>query len=107
MSLNVTQKLIKDHLVSGEMEAGEDISISIDQTLTQDATGTMVMLELEAMGLDRAKTEASAQYVDHNLIQSDNKNPDDHIFLESAAQKFGYIIVVQEMGLVTLFICKI
>src|SRR5690625_625297 len=89
MSLNVTQKLIKDHLVSGEMEAGEDISISIDQTLTQDATGTMVMLELEAMGLDRAKTEASAQYVDHNLIQSDNKNPDDHIFLESAAQKFG------------------
>src|SRR5690625_6010862 len=89
MSLNVTQKLIKDHLVSGEMEPGEDISISIDQTLTQDATGTMVMLELEAMGLDRAKTEASAQYVDHNLIQSDNKNPDDHLFLESAAQRFG------------------
>src|SRR5690625_6262995 len=71
------------------MEAGEDISISIDQTLTQDATGTMLMLELEAMGLDRAKTEASAQYVDHNLIQSDNKNPDDHLFLESAAQRFG------------------
>src|SRR5699024_4909412 len=89
MPLNVTQKLIKDHLVSGEMEAGEDISISIDQTLTQDATGTMVMLELEAMGLDRAKTEASAQYVDHNLIQSDNKNPDDHLFLQSAAERFG------------------
>src|SRR5690625_5054681 len=89
MSLNVTQKLIKDHLVSGEMEAGEDISISIDQTLTQDATGTMVMLELEAMGLDRAKTEASAQYVDHNLIQVDSKNPDDHLFLQSASHYFG------------------
>src|SRR5699024_202120 len=63
--------------------------LNIDQTLTQDATGTMVMLELEAMGLDYAKTEASAQYVDHNLIQVDNKNPDDHLFLESSAQRFG------------------
>src|SRR5699024_8899455 len=60
-----------------------------DQTLTQDATGTMVLLELEAMGLDYVKTEASAQYVDHNLIQVDNKNPDDHLFLETATRKFG------------------
>lgn len=89
MALNVTQKLIKDHLVSGKMETGAEIGLQIDQTLTQDATGTMVMLELEAMGLDYAKTEASAQYVDHNLIQEDNKNPDDHLFLESAAQRFG------------------
>lgn len=89
MSLNVTQKLIKDHLVSGEMRQGEEIALKIDQTLTQDATGTMVMLELEAMNLDYVKTEASAQYVDHNLIQVDSKNPDDHLFLESAAQKFG------------------
>ncbi|WP_164669248.1 aconitate hydratase [Virgibacillus doumboii] len=89
MALNVAQKLIKDHLLSGEMEAGSEISLKIDQTLTQDATGTMVMLELEAMGLDYANTEASAQYVDHNLIQVDNKNPDDHLFLESAAQRFG------------------
>ncbi|TFJ94453.1 aconitate hydratase [Lentibacillus salicampi] len=89
MALNVTQKLIKDHLVSGKMEPGEEIGLQIDQTLTQDATGTMVMLELEAMGLDYAKTEASAQYVDHNLIQEDNKNPDDHLFLESSAQRFG------------------
>ncbi|MBP1968298.1 aconitate hydratase [Virgibacillus natechei] len=89
MALNVTQKLIKDHLVSGKIEPGEEISLKIDQTLTQDATGTMVMLELEAMGLDYAKTEASAQYVDHNLIQVDSKNPDDHLFLESSAKRFG------------------
>ncbi|GAA0430956.1 aconitate hydratase [Lentibacillus halophilus] len=89
MALNMTQKLIKDHLVEGNMNPGEEIGLTIDQTLTQDATGTLVMLELEAMNLDRAKTEASAQYVDHNLIQEDSKNPDDHLFLESAAQRFG------------------
>lgn len=89
MGLNVTQKLIQDHLLSGKMNPGEEIGLKIDQTLTQDATGTMVMLELEAMGLDYAKTEVSAQYVDHNLIQVDNKNPDDHQFLESSARKFG------------------
>lgn len=89
MGLNVTEKIIKSHLVSGKMEIGEEIGLKIDQTLTQDATGTMVMLELEAMGLDYAKTEVSAQYVDHNLIQVDSKNPDDHLFLESAAKRFG------------------
>ncbi|RDY69919.1 aconitate hydratase [Halobacillus trueperi] len=89
MGYNVTQKLIKDHLVEGEMNPGSEIGLKIDQTLTQDATGTMVMLELEAMGIDQAKTEASAQYVDHNLIQEDSKNPDDHLFLESAAKRFG------------------
>ncbi|MFZ0475209.1 MAG: aconitate hydratase, partial [Halobacillus sp.] len=88
MSYNVTQKLIKDHLVKGEMTPGTEIGLKIDQTLTQDATGTMVMLELEAMGIERAQTEASAQYVDHNLIQEDSKNPDDHLFLESAAKRF-------------------
>ncbi|MCP9292864.1 aconitate hydratase [Gracilimonas sediminicola] len=87
--LNVTQKLIKSHLVEGEMVPGEEIGLKIDQTLTQDATGTMVMLELEAMELDEAKTELSCQYVDHNLIQSDFKNPDDHVFLKSAAERFG------------------
>ncbi|WLD91671.1 aconitate hydratase [Alkalihalobacillus sp. AL-G] len=89
MPLNVSQKLIKDHLVSGEMIPGQEIGLKIDQTLTQDATGTMVMLELEAMKLDRAKTEASAQYVDHNIIQEDSKNPDDHLFLQSATRRFG------------------
>ncbi|MHA7834112.1 MAG: aconitate hydratase, partial [Algiphilus sp.] len=71
---NVAQKLIGSHLVSGSLEPGAEIGLRIDQTLTQDATGTMVMLELEAMGLDRVKTELSAQYVDHNLIQEDFKN---------------------------------
>ena len=89
MKRNVTQKLMESHLVHGEMIPGEEIGLKIDQTLTQDATGTMVMLELEAMNLDRAHTEVSAQYVDHNLIQEDYRNADDHLFLRSAAQKFG------------------
>jgi aconitate hydratase len=87
--MNVTQKLIQSHLVSGEMTSGAEIGLRIDQSLTQDATGTMVMLELEAMGLDRVKTELSAQYVDHNLLQTDYKNADDHLFLRSACQRFG------------------
>ena len=86
---NVAQKLISDHLVDGRMDVGEEIAIRIDQTLTQDATGTLVMLELEAMGIDQVKTEVSAQYVDHNLLQTDYKNPDDHLFLRSACQKYG------------------
>ncbi len=86
---NVTQKLIESHLVSGTMQAGEEIGLRIDQTLTQDATGTLVMLQLEAMGVDRVKTELSAQYVDHNLLQTDFRNPDDHLFLYSACQRFG------------------
>ncbi|MDX1590000.1 MAG: aconitate hydratase [Oleiphilaceae bacterium] len=86
---NVSQKLIESHLVSGKMKPGEEIGLRIDQTLTQDATGTLVMLELEAMGLDQVKTELSAQYVDHNLIQADSRNPDDHLFLRSASQRFG------------------
>lgn len=89
MGKNVAQKLIDSHLVSGEMKPGEEIALKIDQTLCQDATGTMVMLELHAMGLDKAKTEVSCQYVDHNLVQTDFKNPDDHLFLWSACRKFG------------------
>ncbi|GHA30850.1 aconitate hydratase [Salinimicrobium marinum] len=87
--LNVTQKLIKSHLIKGEMTPGKEIGIKIDQALLQDATGTLVQLELEAMGLDRAKTEVAVQYVDHNLLQTDFKNADDHAFLLSASQKFG------------------
>lgn len=87
--LNVTQKLIKDHLLKGEMIPGKEIGIRIDQALLQDATGTLVQLELEAMGLDRAKTEVAVQYVDHNLLQTDFKNADDHAFLLSASQRFG------------------
>ncbi len=89
MPLNLTQKIIKAHLIEGELMPGSDISMKIDQTLTQDATGTMVYLELEALGIDRVKTELSVSYVDHNMIQADFKNPDDHRFLQSAAEKFG------------------
>ncbi|MDP9453505.1 MAG: aconitate hydratase [Actinomycetota bacterium] len=89
MAQNVAHKLITAHLVEGEAVPGREIGLRIDQTLTQDATGTMVMLELEAMGLDRVRTEVSAQYVDHNLLQADFKNADDHLFLRSAAQRFG------------------
>ncbi|MFB6273270.1 MAG: aconitase family protein, partial [Salinibacter sp.] len=89
MGNNVAEKLIENHLVEGEMEVGEEIELEMDQTLTQDATGTMVMLEFEAMGIPRVQTELSAQYVDHNLIQSDFKNPDDHLFLRSACKKYG------------------
>jgi aconitate hydratase len=85
----VAQKLIASHLVEGEMVAGQEIGLRIDQTLTQDATGTLVMLELEAMGLERVATEVSVQYVDHNLLQTDFRNPDDHLFLHSACQRFG------------------
>ena len=89
MGLSVARKLIDTHLVEGRMEAGGEIGLRIDQTLTQDATGTLVMLELEAMGLDRVRTELSIQYVDHNLVQQDHCNADDHQFLRSACQRFG------------------
>ncbi|MFE3869041.1 aconitate hydratase [Flavobacterium sp. LS2P90] len=89
INLNVAQKLIKEHLLHGEMVQGTEIGIKIDQALLQDATGTLVQLELEAMDLDRAKTEVAVQYVDHNLLQTDFKNADDHLFLLSAAQRFG------------------
>ncbi|MBD3403547.1 aconitate hydratase [candidate division GN15 bacterium] len=89
MGLNVTQKLIQSHLTDGDLTPGAEIGLTIDQTLTQDATGTMVMLELEAMNIGRIKTELSAQYVDHNLLQTDFRNADDHLFLRSACNKFG------------------
>lgn len=89
MGKTVAHKLIESHLISGKMIPGQEIGLKMDQTLTQDATGTMVMLELMAMKLKRAKTELSAQYVDHNLLQEDFKNADDHIFLQSACKKFG------------------
>ncbi len=89
MGQNVAQKLIESHLVKGELKPGEEIGLKIDQTLTQDATGTMVMLELEAMQIPTVQTQLSAQYVDHNLLQTDFKNADDHLFLFSACQRFG------------------
>ena len=87
--MNVAQKLLTAHLVEGELQPGREVGLRVDQTLTQDATGTLVMLELEAMGLDRVRTELSAQYVDHNLLQEDYKNADDHLFLQSACRRWG------------------
>ncbi|OBB12809.1 aconitate hydratase [Mycobacteriaceae bacterium 1482268.1] len=89
MPASVSHKLIESHLVSGEIAPGEEIAIRIDQTLTQDATGTLVMQELEALDLDTAKTEVSVQYVDHNLLQTDEKNAEDHEYLRTASQRFG------------------
>lgn len=89
MKKNVTQKLIDAHLIENQGTGSDEIGLRIDQTLTQDATGTLVMLEFEAMGLPRVKTELSAQYVDHNLVQSDFKNADDHLFLRSACARYG------------------
>lgn len=87
--MNVAQKLISSHLVSGEMKAGEEIAISIDQTLTQDATGTMAYLEFEAMGIPKVRTKLSVSYVDHNTLQSGFENADDHRFLQSIASRYG------------------
>ena len=89
MGKTVTEKILADHLIEGVMKQGEEIALRIDQTLTQDATGTMAYLEFEAIGLPRVKTEVSVSYVDHNLVQSDFKNADDHRFLQSIARKFG------------------
>ncbi|OXM65169.1 MULTISPECIES: aconitate hydratase [Amycolatopsis] len=89
MGFPVARKLIDSHLVSGEPVPGREIGLRVDQTLTQDATGTLVMQELEALGLGRARTEVSVQYVDHNLLQADEKNAEDHAFLRSACRRFG------------------
>lgn len=89
MGANLTQKIIKGHLTSGNMEAGKPIAIRIDQTLTQDATGTMAYLQFEALGIPKVRTELSVSYVDHNMLQTDFMNADDHRFLQTLASKFG------------------
>ena len=89
MGLSLTQKIIAEHLVSGEMVQGQEIGIRIDQTLTQDATGTMAYLQFEAMGIPQVRTELSVSYVDHNMLQSSFENADDHRFLQSFARKYG------------------
>ena len=89
MGDNLTRKILRAHLVSGEMTPGKEIAVRIDQTLTQDATGTMAYLQFEAMGIPRVKTEVSVSYVDHNMLQDDFKNADDHRYLQSVAARFG------------------
>ncbi len=89
MAKNLTYKILEAHLVEGELVSGEEIAIKIDHTLLQDATGTMAMLEFEALGIDSVKVELAAQYVDHNLLQTDNKNADDHVYLQTACARYG------------------
>ena len=89
MGYTIAEKIIKSHLVSGEMTPGADIGLKIDQTLTQDATGTMAYLEFEAMGIPRVKTERSVAYIDHNTLQTGFENADDHRFIQSVAKKHG------------------
>ncbi len=89
MGYTIAQKIIKAHLLSGEMTVGSDIGLRIDQTLTQDATGTMAYLEFEAMGVPRVKTERSVAYIDHNTLQTGFENADDHRFIQSIAKKHG------------------
>ena len=89
MGYTIAQKIIKNHLLSGNMTVGSEIGLKIDQTLTQDATGTMAYLEFEAMGIDRVKTELSVAYIDHNTLQTGFENADDHRFIQSVAKKRG------------------
>ena len=89
MGKNIVEKIIESHLVSGTLAAGTPVSVRVDQVYTQDATGTMAWLEFEALGLDRVKVPLAVSYVDHNMVQSDFMNPDDHMFLQTVAAKFG------------------
>lgn len=89
MGLNVAQKIIKNHIVKGEMVAGQEIAIKVDQTLTQDSTGTMAYLQFEALGIDKVKTKRSVAYIDHNILQSGPENADDHLYIQTVAKKHG------------------
>src|SRR3989440_3205409 len=89
MAENLTRQILADHLVEGELKPGEPISLKIDQTLLQDATGTMAFMQYEQLDVPRVKVDRAVQYVDHNVIQLDFKNPDDHRMLQAMARKFG------------------
>ena len=92
MGKTLTEKIIESHLVSGDMIPGQEIFIKIDQTLTHDINAVMTYLAFEAIGLDRIRTECSVSYLDHNLLYVDHKTPDDHIYLQSAAKRFGVYV---------------
>ncbi|MCW7999663.1 aconitate hydratase [Clostridium sp. cpc1] len=89
MNLTVTEKIIKNHLKIGELKTGKEIGLKIDQTLTQDSTGTMAYLQFEAMGVDRVKTKKSVAYIDHNMLQAGPENADDHLYIQTVAKKHG------------------
>lgn len=106
MGLTLAQKLIKAHLVEGEMIPGTEIGLRIDQTLTQDATGTMAYLEFEAMGVDRVKTEKSVAYIDHNTLQTGFENADDHRYIQTVTKKHGIYFQDPATAYATRFILK-
>ena len=89
MGLNITQKIIKEHLANGKMEPGKELAVKIDQTLTQDSTGTMAYLQLEALGISGVKTKRSVAYIDHNTLQTGSENADDHKYIQTVANKYG------------------
>ena len=89
MGKNIVQKIIDAHYVAGDKKPGKEVAVRIDQTLTQDATGTMAYLQFEAMGVPRVKTEVSVSYVDHNTLQEGFENADDHLYLQTVAAKHG------------------
>ncbi|MEA2351275.1 MAG: aconitate hydratase, partial [Thermoleophilaceae bacterium] len=86
---NLTRKILEEHLVDGELDAGTPIGLRVDQTLLQDATGTMACMQFEQLDVSRVPVDRAVQYVDHNVIQLDYKNPDDHRMLQAMARKFG------------------
>jgi aconitate hydratase len=102
MKLTLAEKVIKNHLISGEMIPGREIGIRIDQTLTQDSTGTMAYLQFEAMGIDRVKTKLSVAYIDHNMLQSGPENADDHLYIKTVAKKHGIYFSKYITGLSSL-----
>src|SRR6266513_6236993 len=89
MAENLTRQILKEHLVDGELTPGEPIGLRVDQTLLQDATGTMACMQFEQLDVDRVRVDRAVQYIDHNIIQLDFKNPDDHRMLQAMARKFG------------------
>jgi len=99
MGRNVTEKILGTHVPGGEMKPGARLQLAIDQTLIQDATGTMACLEFEAIGIERVQTEVSVTYTDHNLIQADYRNPDDHRYLQDVAAKYGMICSLAGNGI--------
>src|SRR3954451_19644 len=89
MAENLTRRILREHLADGELSPGEPIAVRVDQTLLQDATGTMAFMQYEQLGVPRVRVKRAGQYIDHNVVQLDFKNPDDHRMLQAMARKFG------------------
>ena len=107
MGKNIVEKILAGHLVYGALAPGGEIGIRIDQTLTQDATGTLAYLQFEAMNVPRVRTELSVSYIDHNTIQIGFENADDHRYLMSVAQKFGIVLSIVIAGALLAFILSL